>query len=64
MMQFLRSSTLHLYHDLLPHVGSILTNRTVNYLSFYLSFNGHHQYYSPHLHSHSYLHSHFAQPQQ
>lgn len=59
-MQFLRGSTLHLYNDLLPHAGSTLTNRTVNYLSFYLSYNGLHQYYSPHLHSQQYLYNHFA----
>jgi hypothetical protein len=63
-MHFLRSSTLHLLQDLLPDVGSTLTHRIVNYLSFYLSYSGHHLYYSPHLHSHQYLHRHFTRQQQ
>lgn len=63
-MQFLRSKSLHLYQDILPDAPSTLTNRIVNFLSFYLSYNGQHQYYSPHLHSQSYLQRHFAQHQQ
>lgn len=50
-MQFLRGSTLHLMQDLIPDLGSILTHRIVNYLSFYLSHSGQHLYYSPLLHS-------------
>lgn len=59
-MQFLRGSTLHLMQDLIPDIGSILTHRIVNYLSFYLSHSGQHLYYSSLLHSQPYLQTHFT----
>jgi hypothetical protein len=58
-MQYLKASTLHLMQDLLPDVNTTLTHRIVNYLSFYLSHNGRHLYYSPHLYSQQYLQRHF-----
>lgn len=35
--------------DMLPEIGSIVSNRITNYLSFYLSSSGNHLYYAPHL---------------
>jgi hypothetical protein len=35
--------------DMMPEIGSILSNRITNYLSFYLSPSGNHLYYAPHL---------------
>jgi len=48
-MNFLSQKSYHLMQDLLPEMSHILNNRIANYLSFYLSYNGTHQYYSPHL---------------
>jgi hypothetical protein len=59
-MQFLSSKSVHLYQDLLPEMGSIITSRIINYLSFYNSFNGGHQYYTPYLYSHEHLQRYFS----
>ena len=62
-MHYLKPSTLHLMRDLLPDVSSTLTHRIANYLSFYLSHNGKHLYYSPQLYSQQYLQCHFVNRQ-
>lgn len=60
-MQFLSIASKHLFHDILPEMANVLAySRIVNYLSFYSSFNGDYQYYSPALCSQKYLQRYFS----
>lgn len=51
-MSFLTKETMKLREILMPYSMSMSTNRIVNFLSFYISPNNKHLYYTPQLYSH------------